>query len=119
MAAGRWYPTVTPLRNGEMLITSGGPNMPEVRDDGGLPAGAEHRVAEPAAVPVDRRRAGRARVLLGPDQTMRSLDTTGTGTWQSFGQRDAINRDYGSHALYDIGKILVAGGGPLERTTRG
>ena len=31
MAAGRWYPTVTPLRNGEMLITSGGPNVPEVR----------------------------------------------------------------------------------------
>jgi hypothetical protein len=31
MAAGRWYPTVTPLRNGEMLITSGRVNTPEVR----------------------------------------------------------------------------------------
>src|SRR4051812_16000704 len=30
MAAGRWYPTVTPLRNGEMLITSGRVNTPEV-----------------------------------------------------------------------------------------
>ena len=25
MAAGRWYPSVTPLRNGEMLITEGRP----------------------------------------------------------------------------------------------
>ena len=31
MAAGRWYPTVTPLRNGEMLITSGRVDTPEVR----------------------------------------------------------------------------------------
>ena len=46
----------------------------------------------------------------GPDQTMRSLNTDGSGAWQSFGQRDAINRSYGSHALYDVGKILVAGG---------
>ena len=35
MAAGRWYPTVTPLRNGEMLITSGGPSVPEVRTTSG------------------------------------------------------------------------------------
>ena len=31
MAEGRWYPSVTPLRNGESLITSGGPAVPEVR----------------------------------------------------------------------------------------
>ena len=66
MAAERWYPTVTPLRNGEMLITEGGPDMPEVRTTVGLAARAEHRLAQPAAVPVDRRRAGRPRVLLGP-----------------------------------------------------
>ena len=54
----------------------------------------------------------------GPDQTMRSLDTNGSGAWQTFGQRDAINRDYGSHALYDIGKILVAGGGGSSKDAR-
>lgn len=31
MLGARWYPTVTPLRNGEMLITSGRVNTPEVR----------------------------------------------------------------------------------------
>ncbi len=35
MAAGRWYPSVTPLTNGEMLITSGGPVIPEVRKTDG------------------------------------------------------------------------------------
>jgi hypothetical protein len=35
MTAGRWYPSVTPLRNGEMLITEGGPDVPEVRTTGG------------------------------------------------------------------------------------
>ena len=31
MAAGRWYPTVTALNNGEMLITSGRVDTPEER----------------------------------------------------------------------------------------
>ncbi|MEA2274347.1 MAG: hypothetical protein QOI98_3055, partial [Solirubrobacteraceae bacterium] len=54
----------------------------------------------------------------GPDQTMRKLDTTGTGAWQNYTQRDTINRDYGGHAMYDIGKILVAGGGPSTKEAR-
>ena len=54
----------------------------------------------------------------GPDQTLRALDTTGTGAWQTFGQRDTINRDYGGHAIYDIGKMLVAGGGPSTTDAR-
>ena len=54
----------------------------------------------------------------GPDNNLRKLDPSGAGAWQSFGGRDGENRDYGSHALYDIGKILVAGGGPSSRTAR-
>ena len=54
----------------------------------------------------------------GPDQTLRALDTSGTGTWQTFGTRDSINRDYGGHALFDIGKMLVAGGGPSSKDAR-
>ena len=49
---------------------------------------------------------------------MRSLNTDGTGAWQSYGARDTINRDYGSHALFDMGKILVAGGGASTRDAR-
>ena len=36
--------------------------------------------------------------------------------WQQWGERDPINRTYGSHAMYDVGKILVAGGGPSTKT---
>ncbi len=118
MAAGRWYPSVTPLRNGEMLITEGGPNMPEVRTtDGGLRALNTASLNLPLYPWIDVAPDGRA-FYSGPDQTMRSLDTAGGGSWQGFGQRDALNRNYGSHALYDVGKILVSGGGASSRTAR-
>jgi Domain of unknown function (DUF1929)/Bacterial Ig-like domain len=115
MAAGRWYPSVTPLANGEMLITEGGPDMPEVRKtDGGLRALTTASLDLPLYPWLDVAPNGRA-FYSGPDQTMRSLDTAGGGSWQSYGQRDSLYRDYGSHALYDVGKILVAGGGPSSR----
>ena len=46
----------------------------------------------------------------GPDQTMRSLDTDDGGAWQTFADRDALDRTYGSRAMFDAGKILVTGG---------
>ena len=118
MAAGRWYPSVTPLRNGEMLITEGGPDMPEVRKtDGGLRALNTASLNLPLYPWIDVAPDGRA-FYSGPDQTMRSLNTAGGGSWQSFGQRDSLNRNYGSHALYDVGKILVAGGASSSRDAR-
>ena len=118
MATGRWYPTVTPLRNGEMLITSGYVSTPEVRMlTGGLRTLSTASLSLPLYPWMDVAPDGRA-FYSGPDQTMRALDTSGTGTWQSLGQRDTINRDYGGHALFDVGKILVAGGGPSSKDTR-
>jgi hypothetical protein len=118
MAAGRWYPSVTPLSNGETLITSGGPDMPEVRKiDGGLRALNTASLNLPLYPWFDVAPDGRA-FYSGPDPTMRSLDTAGGGSWQGFGQRDTLYRDYGSHALYDVGKILVAGGGSSSTDAR-
>ena len=119
MAAGRWYPTVTPLRNGEMLITSGYVSTPEVRMlAGGLRSLSTASLGLPLYPWMDVAPDGRA-FYSGPDQTLRALDTSGTGTWQTFGQRDTINRDYGGHALFDIGKMLVAGGGPSTQGRAG
>lgn len=116
MAAERWYPSVTPLNNGEQLITSGGPNIPEVyQTDGTLRTLSTASQSLPLYPWIDVAPDGRA-VHTGPDQTLRKLDTSGTGSWQSLGTRDAVNRDYGGHALYDVGKILVAGGGPSTRS---
>lgn len=118
MAAGRWYPTVTPLRNGEMLITSGRVNTPEVRMlTGGLRSLSTASLGLPLYPWMDVAPDGRA-FYSGPDQTLRALDTSGTGSWQSLGQRDPIDRDYGGHTLFDIGKMLVAGGGPSTKDAR-
>jgi hypothetical protein len=118
MAAGRWYPSVTPLRNGEMLITSGRVNTPEVRTlAGGLRALSTASLSLPLYPWMDVAPDGRA-FYSGPDQTLRTLDTAGTGTWQTLGQRDSINRDYGGHALFDVGRMLVAGGGPSTKDAR-
>jgi galactose oxidase-like protein/Big-like domain-containing protein len=118
MAAGRWYPTVTPLSDGEMLITSGRVNTPEVRMlSGSLRSLGTASLSLPLYPWMDVAPSGRT-FYSGPDQTLRTLDTAGTGTWQAFGQRDTINRDYGGHALFDVGKMLVAGGGPSTTDAR-
>jgi hypothetical protein len=118
MAAGRWYPTVTLLRNGEMLITSGRVDTPEVRMlDGALRTLSTASLSLPLYPWMDVAPDGRV-FDSGPDQALRALDTSGTGAWQTLGQRDSINRDYGGHAIYDIGKMLIAGGGPSTTDAR-
>ena len=44
---------------------------------------------------------------------MDTMSTTGTGAFTATRSRDGINRTYGSFATYDIGKVLVAGGGSV------
>ena len=79
MAAGRWYPSVTPLTNGEMLITEGGPNTPEVRKtDGTLRTLSTASLNLPLYPWLDVAPDGRV-FFSGPDQTMRKLDTAGGG----------------------------------------
>ena len=118
MLGGRWYPTVTPLSNGEMLITVGPCQHAGGADVNGGPAALSSASLSLPLYPwMDVAPNGRA-FYSGPDQTLRALDTTGTGAWQTFGQRDSINRDYGGHAIYDVGKMLVAGGGPSTKDAR-
>ncbi len=116
MAYPRWYPSVTEMGNGEMLITSGGPPIPEVRqNDGSLRQLTHASLALPLYPWMDVAPDGQA-FDSGPDPKMRELNPSGNGSWKQFGERDPINRTYGGHALYDIGKILVAGGGPSTKT---
>ncbi|MDX6690371.1 MAG: hypothetical protein QOG15_1828 [Solirubrobacteraceae bacterium] len=119
MTYARWYPSVTAMKNGEMLITEGGPDIPEVRQtNGSLRTLTSASLNLPLYPWLNVGPDGKT-FYSGPDTTMRKLDTAGTGTWTTAGNRgDSINRDYGSHAMYDIGKILVAGGGSSSRTAR-
>ena len=101
-----------------MLITEGGPDTPEVRKtDGSLRALSSASLNLPLYPWMDVAPDGRV-FYSGPDQTLRKLDTAGGGSWQTFGQRDAINRSYGSHAVFDVGKTLVAGGGASSNDAR-
>ena len=76
-----------------MLITEGGPDIPEVRrTDGTLRTLSTASLNLPLYPWLDVAPDGRV-FYSGPDQTLRKLDPTGGGSWQSFGQRDAINRE--------------------------
>jgi len=110
----RWYPAVTPLADGDLLISGGGFAVSEVREvDGAI------RQLSTAASNVWNNRnypwlqlAPDGRVaFLGPATRLGYVDTDGTGAFQATVQREPSVRNYGSYALYDIGKVMVAGGG--------
>jgi hypothetical protein len=114
---GRWYPSVTALANGEMLITSGGPSTPEIYNLGtGLRPLTTASLAMPL-YPWLQSAPNGLTFYFGPGNNLSYLNTGGTGSWQNAGTRDGIDRDYGSYAMYDIGKILIAGGGASVKHT--
>ena len=68
MALGRRYPSVTPLGNGEMLITEGRSGHPRrFGPTAGRPANAGSAALKPSAVSVARCGARRARFLPGSE----------------------------------------------------
>ena len=114
MASGRWYPSVAALGNDEAVIIGGGPAVPEVYQTNGSlrrltnASGYSDR-SYPFLVP---RPDGKVE-LIGPYNSMNTIDTSGTGAITAVQNRDGIERDYGSFATFDIGKVLVSGGGNM------
>jgi hypothetical protein len=118
MVDGRWYPTNMPLPTGEALVVSGqidntqGMNTwPQVWQPQtgtwrtltnaglGLPFYPYMYVAPNGKV-----------FMAGPGQTTRYLDTAGTGTWSVVANNNFGDRTWGSSAMYEPGKIIIAGG---------
>jgi hypothetical protein len=118
MREGRWYPSVTPLGNGEMMIQSGYVYYPEVRQlDGALRQLNGAWVYPTMLYPWLIQAPDGGVSQIGPEETMRKYETAYVGAQSAVGTRDAISREYGSFALYDVGMALVAGGGlPPTRT---
>jgi hypothetical protein len=114
---GRWYPSVTALANGEMLITSGGPSTPEIFNLGNGLRSLTTAVLAMPLYPWLQAAPNGLTFYFGPDNNLGYLNISGTGSWQNLTARDGINRDYGSYAMYDIGKILLAGGGSSVKNT--
>lgn len=125
MNAGRWYPTVTPLANGDALVVAGqidttvGMNtLPQVYQ------AATNTWRDLTGAQLDQPTypmmflAPNGKVIdVAPTRFTRYLDTTGTGAWIWVGTRIGVWRDYGSAVLYGDGKILVAGGGDPPTAT--
>jgi Domain of unknown function (DUF1929)/Galactose oxidase, central domain len=128
MNMARYYPTATILGNGDVLAISGtndtnaqGVPTPEVWQSGSsLPENDPQRFR---TLPNGQFVQGYYPMVflgpngnafnLGPQKTMGWLDTSGTGNWQSVGQRNDPTggaRTYGNAVMYDTGKIVLIGG---------
>lgn len=118
MARGRWYPTNTALPSGEMLVSSGEDAtgalnpIPEVWQ---LDGTWRELTAASLEIPYYPWMfvAPDGRVFYaGWSRTSRWLDPSGTGQWSTGPVHQvALTRVYGTAVMYDVGKILVAGGG--------
>ncbi|MGA9524679.1 MAG: galactose oxidase-like domain-containing protein, partial [Myxococcaceae bacterium] len=120
MNDGRWYPTNTPLPNGDMLVTAGTVNQRRLGENR-LPqvwqtslgtwrdlTGALRTVEQYPMMFL----APDGRVFMaGPGPMSAYLDTSGTGAWTEVGPRAAGECISGSAVMYEDGKILVSGGG--------
>ena len=124
MSAGRWYPSAVTVGNGEIAVLSGadpggGVNTPEVwqtNSGGGWRALTNATLGLPLYPMMQLAPNGKIFVS-GPDSTTRYLDTSGTGAWTTVATRIGGNREYGSAVMYDVGKVLIMGGGnPVVNT---
>jgi hypothetical protein len=124
MAFGRWYPTVTTLPDGRLLTMAGRDSSahvvmtPEIWE-------ANHWVQLPGAgnvnIPYYPRNfvAPNGKIFMAGERIMsRWFDPDASGVGGSRGKWTdgpshiwRFNRDYGTAAMYEAGKILYAGGG--------
>jgi hypothetical protein len=126
MNSGRWYPTSVTLGNGDITVigglgTKGDPYsnaLPQIWQLGtqswrsltsattdNLPWGFDHLYPMLHLAPDGRV------VALGPNNAVRSLNTTGTGAWTFHGARDDTYRFAGNSVQFEPNKVLVIGGG--------
>lgn len=114
----RWYPSVTPLANGEMLITSGGPSRHEVYATNGTIRTLSNFTHTMPIYPWIQAAPNGKAFLLGPEPDMYYIDPAGAGSIQGAGWRvDSIWRYYGSYAMYDIGRVIASGGWLSQQET--
>jgi len=121
--APRWYSSVAPLANGE-LLTFGGTYSPSPIAEV-LQLNKQWR---PLPIQTQYTFSGDYSWLqtttdgdvmyLGPHNTLSTLDTADNGIWSTGPERDDVAyRGYGSYALYDVDKVLIAGGGNSEASS--
>ncbi|HZU31105.1 MAG TPA: kelch domain-containing protein, partial [Candidatus Angelobacter sp.] len=119
MNEGRWYPTVTTLPNGDVLVVSGDVNSNTNVD----PLPQVYQVATNSwrnltsaqlSLPLypNMLVAPNGKVFnAAPSVQTRYLDPSGLGAWTNVANHIFTGfRDYGPAMMYDSGKVLVIGG---------
>jgi hypothetical protein len=121
MSHGRWYPTVTEMHNGQVLVVAG-------KDQNGLTVtvpelwtGTAWKQLTTASrsfpyYPRDFVAPNAKIFYAGEQRTTLYYDPLGTGTWSKVADRLYGTRDYGSAVTYLPGKILYVGGGRTTAT---
>ncbi len=120
MSGKRWYPTATTLPDGEILNVAGSfdenftaNRIPDVSNSHGT---GMRSLTAVAGVPVDYNYprafvAPNGKVFIaGMEPITRYLDTSGTGAYTRVANTFDGFRGFGTAVMYDIGKILIAGG---------
>ncbi len=136
MTNGRWYPTTVTLGNGETAIHSGthcasspptancSPlpfnRIPEVLNSAGTSlrtlSTAQEALSEAIWYPWMHLASDGRVFRAGPLSPSRWLDTSSTGAWSTTTKAHANAstvpyRDFGASVMYDVDKVLIAGGG--------
>jgi len=119
MNTGRWYPTVTTLPNGDVLVVSGDINantnvdaLPQVfqfstKTWRNLTTAQLSQPLYPNMLVAPNGKVFNA----GPSRQSRYLNTAGTGSWSNVAVTNfGGSRDYGPAVLYSPGKVAVIGG---------
>jgi galactose oxidase len=117
MTNGRWYPTVTTLTDGSILVASGSyfdgtqvvnNSVPEIWE------GQSWRSLEGKVLPLYPRMhvlPDRTVLVAGSDADSVILDTSGTGRWLAAPDRMNGDRQYAPSVTYAAGKVVYIGGG--------
>jgi hypothetical protein len=117
MNLGRWYPTATTLTNGEVLAISGfvtpelKNNVPQVWQVSGGWRTLLGAVNEVPLYPWTFATAKGQAYMAGPNQVTRFLNPSGAGKWKAGPSSLWGTRIDGTSAMYEEGRILIAGGG--------
>jgi Kelch motif len=126
MSGRRWYPTATALPSGDILNLLGSIDMnftpnetPDVTTNGATGIRSLTSVSSanlfynyPRAFVAPNGKV----FLAGMEQTTSYLDTSGTGAYSTVASSNFGSRVYGTAVMYDVGKVLIAGGATTGST---
>lgn len=117
MTLARWYPTVTTLAGGDVLVVSGDisagnrATTPEVWDaDRGTWRSLGGAVKMQTLYPMMLLLPDGRVLDAGPRPASSAIDVAGAGSWSPVATSSAGLRDYGSAAMLADGRVLLAGG---------